>query len=401
MTDQKTEGLTTLQQYAIYATGLFTLSTSHMVAVVVPLWVLTMGPTALMMGIVLGSRAVLPLILSIHGGALMDRLGARLVMLICTVLGIAVSISYPMLPWLPAVVVLQLLGGMSENMAWIGGQTMVGQLLKGDPVHAGRLSFSTRLGGFIGPPLIGAAWDFIGVWGAFLLLASWMGILLACVLVLPKPVTTTPAPSIRIRDLMPRYRDYVSAFALLASPVLAVVMAVSMLRIGNVAIQNSFYVVYLNGIDLLGTQIGTLLAVSNGMAVFSTVMTGPFVRIIGNYWFLVITSVFAVGAMGVTPIAGTFVLLLLAAAVRGTAMGASQTVLISTTSKATHSDDQGKAVGLRSTANLFAHAILPPIMGAVIDLIGMDDSFLVICSVLIAGILIAGFLGRKTASIVK
>jgi len=130
-------------------------------------------------------------------------------------------------------------------------------------------------------------------------------------------------------------------------------------------------------------------------------MTGPFVRIIGNYWFLVITSVFAVGAMGVTPIAGTFVLLLLAAAVRGTAMGASQTVLISTTSKATHSDDQGKAVGLRSTANLFAHAILPPIMGAVIDLIGMDDSFLVICSVLIAGILIAGFLGRKTASIVK
>jgi predicted MFS family arabinose efflux permease len=278
---------------------------------------------------------------------------------------------------------------------------MVGQLLKGDPVHAGRLSFSTRLGGFIGPPLIGAAWDFIGVWGAFLLLASWMGILLACVLVLPKPVTTTPAPSIRIRDLMPRYRDYVSAFALLASPVLAVVMAVSMLRIGNVAIQNSFYVVYLNGIDLLGTQIGTLLAVSNGMAVFSTVMTGPFVRIIGNYWFLVITSVFAVGAMGVTPIAGTFVLLLLAAAVRGTAMGASQTVLISTTSKATHSDDQGKAVGLRSTANLFAHAILPPIMGAVIDLIGMDDSFLVICSVLIAGILIAGFLGRKTASIVK
>jgi predicted MFS family arabinose efflux permease len=267
-------------------------------------------------------------------------------------------------------------------------------------VHAGRLSFSTRLGGFIGPPLIGAAWDLTGVWGAFLLLAGWMGILLACVLVLPKPATAALAPAVRICDLLPLFRDYMAAFALLASPVLAVVMAVSMLRSGNVAIQNSFYVVYLHGIDLLGTQIGTLFAVSNGMAVFSTLMTGPFVRTIGNYWFLIITSILAVGAMGVTPIAGTFVLLLLAAAVRGTAIGASQTVLITTTSKATHSDDQGKAVGLRSTASLIVHAILPPIMGAIIDLIGMKDSFLVICSVLIAGILLAGIVGRKTASIV-
>jgi len=37
-------------------------------------------------------------------------------------------------------------------MGWNGAQTMIGEAMKGNPLYAGRLSFSLRIGHFAGPP---------------------------------------------------------------------------------------------------------------------------------------------------------------------------------------------------------------------------------------------------------
>ncbi|HEX9669461.1 MAG TPA: hypothetical protein VGC93_08260, partial [Thermoanaerobaculia bacterium] len=59
---------------AIYGSSLFADGATN---VVIPLWVLHLEPTPFAFGIVIGARALLPFLLSIHGGVLMDRLGAR------------------------------------------------------------------------------------------------------------------------------------------------------------------------------------------------------------------------------------------------------------------------------------------------------------------------------------
>ena len=60
---------------AIFAVGFFGLGFVPMMTVAVPLWALEIGATPFMIGLVLGARAALSVVLSIPGGALMDRLG--------------------------------------------------------------------------------------------------------------------------------------------------------------------------------------------------------------------------------------------------------------------------------------------------------------------------------------
>ena len=154
--------------------------------VIVPLWLLTLHPSALSFGIVIGARSFLPIFLSIHGGVLMDRLGVRRVMLFFALVGLALPVLYPMLPFVAVAVVLQLILGLTTTMSWVGAQTVAGQTTKGNPRFIGRLSFSNRFGAFAGPLLAGITWDTLGQWGGFGLMFFWSAMLLICALMLPK-----------------------------------------------------------------------------------------------------------------------------------------------------------------------------------------------------------------------
>ena len=85
----------------------------------------------------------------------MDRLGTRRVMLIFAVVNAAVPLLFPALPYIWAAIFLQTLAGLATSMGWMGAQTLIGQIMKGSAVHAGRLSLALRLGHLVGPPMIG------------------------------------------------------------------------------------------------------------------------------------------------------------------------------------------------------------------------------------------------------
>src|SRR5215470_4903270 len=160
-------------QGAVYGIGLFSTSIFHIGAVIVPLYAATMTSSPLMFGLVFSAAHLLPLFFSIHTGALMDRLGARRVMLVCTVIGAIVPLLYPAFPWIWALVFLQMFFGLSESMGWLGAQTMIGQLMYGKTQYAGRLSFIIRIGQLGAAPVTGVAWDLAGAWGAFGFMAVW------------------------------------------------------------------------------------------------------------------------------------------------------------------------------------------------------------------------------------
>ncbi len=389
-------------QGAVYACGMFNGPMYHIVSVIMPLWALMLDASPLMIGVVIGSRQVLPMLFAIHGGALMDRVGTRRILLFFGAVGMAAPILFPVFPWVAAAIVLQMISGLAESVNWIGAQALVGQAMKGHPVYAGRLSVALRMGNLSAPPLIGAAWDLLGPWGAFGFLSLWVGGGLIAALVLPAgagvPAEAGPRPRITWRDFVPRPSDYIAAFRLLAIPAILLVMATTVLRHSGTAIQGSFYVVYLEQIGITGTSIGLLLGVFGVVGAFGSLTPGPLGRFIPTHWLLIAATLGSIVFMAVTPLLGSFALLLIAIGLRGGVQGMSMTLMISITAQAAGADAQGKGVAVRITANRLTSMLVPMIMGAVVEAVGLENGFYIIGGVAAAAtLMIAHRVARSPA----
>jgi MFS family permease len=387
-------------EWAVYGIGMFSTTMFFMSSVVVPLWVVSLNPSPLMVGIVLGARQFLPLFFSIHAGALIDRLGPRRVMLFFAVLGMIIPILYPVMPWLTAVLVLQLFAGLSDSMGWLGAQTMVGKLLKGRTRYAGRLSVVIRFGHLGGPPLIGAVWDFGGPWPAFILMGVWGFGTVACALMLPVHRETEPEGALAtteaatparlsLGELMPRASDYLAALRMLSVPVIATGIMVGIaVHLGN-SLQTTFYVVYLDTIGISGTAIGVLFSAFSVCAAGGSLVASWLTRFVPPLWLLIIVVLFTSTMIAITPLLGTFVALFIAISLRGITNGIHQPLIITTVLRGADVANQGKAIGLRATANRVAAVSSPLIMGAVGEAFGIETGFYVIgvlVTLLLAGL---------------
>lgn len=374
---------------AVYASGLFSSTQTALIAVAVPLWLLYLDADPVMIGLALGSYNLLPFLFSVHGGALMDRLGARRVMMAFALMGAATPLLFPVLPFVWAVFVLQMIGGLASTMGWVGAQTLIGQLMKGSPRHAGRFTSIGVLGNLVGPPLAGAGWDFVGPWGAFGVLFAWTALQLLAVMALPpagRGEASDPDGRLKARDLRPELASYTAAFRLLALPMVFFVVMLSMMRLTGHSIQSSFYVVFLNGHGISGTAIGVLMATGAVAAAVGALAAAPLTRLMHSSWLLAVTSVLSVAAILATPLLGLYVFYLAAQVVRGASVGISTPLIISDMSLAV-GPDQGKAVGLRTMSNRLTSTVTPVAMGAVVAWVGLDASFLV------AGVAIAVLTG--------
>ncbi|MBO39200.1 MAG: hypothetical protein CMM75_08520 [Rhodospirillaceae bacterium] len=376
-------------QLAVYGSGMFANSMSNISGLIVPLWVSSFGASATLFGLVFGARHILPLLLSIHGGALMDRLGTRRVMLIFAVVNAAVPLLFPALPYIWAAIFLQTLAGLATSMGWMGAQTLIGQIMKGSAVHAGRLSLALRLGHLLGPPMIGFTWDTGGAWAAFIAMSIWGSFGFLSALALPGNTNETSQHSkITVSMLMPRLSDYLAAFRMLAISAVLFVAVITMMRNAGNVVQTGFYVVYLDEVfGLSGTLIGFLTSAAAIVGGIGSLSVGHLLRFCSAHWLLMATVTGSVIFICITPLLGTFVFLLIASALRGASLGISQPLMISILAKASGSKVQGTSVGLRNTANRLTGFIIPLLMGVLIDFVGLANGFYAI-GIIVVGLLI-------------
>jgi MFS family permease len=369
--------------FATYATGFFSLSLAPMTSLIVPLWALSIGATPGMIGIIVASRSVLPFFLSIHGGAMMDRLGTRRMLLIFTAVGAALTFLYPLSTWMGALIALQLVIGWAQGMGWIGAQIKIARLSVGNAVSAGRFSFFTTCGTFLGPLVAGATRDIFGPWGAFSLIGIWGICLFLASYALPATAERQPIP-LRWNELLPDPADYWRAFALMSIPAVAFIVGATFLRISALSVQGSFYTVYLQGIGLSGSLIGVLVGFESLIGGPSSLLSGVAVKAIRPHWLLLLSIGIATVAISITPLLGSFVPLLIAAGIFGMGVGMGFPLLLSILSEAADSKEQGLSVGLRTTANRLASIVVPVAMGFVIEFTGIKLGFYVIGAILLA-----------------
>jgi len=386
-------------QTPVYGAGMFASTVSDVVSIILPIWLAGTGASAATIGLVIGSKHILPILFAIHGGALMDKFGARWVMVVCLMMSVVTLPLFPVVGWLPAVVVLQMISGFGSSMGWLGAQTLFGQTLRSSHVYAGRFAFALRVGGFAGPPLAGLVWDNYGVMSGFGFLAVWaLGAVIAA-LFAPSPAgVTTPGRRVAFADLLPRASDYVAAFRLATIPAMTVVLMITVVRIAASSVQDSFYPLYLTTVGYSATQIGLLMTISAATAAASSLSIGWVTRFGSPMWILIISAGFSVIFVSITPLLPTFGALAFVAALRGLAMGVSQPLMMSMLIDAAGAGSQGKGAALRTTANRVAAGLTPVSMGAIAAGTGLATSFYVIGGVLmLVTIVIAIHVARRPA----
>ncbi|MEX2643312.1 MAG: MFS transporter [Acetobacterales bacterium] len=398
MSESSSQPIPLRVQGAVYASGYLATGMQNMAGLLIPLWlVLTFDPTPLMAGIILGARPLLPGLLSIHGGAMMDHLGAKRVMIFFALVGIAVHLLFPAAGWIWLVIVLQMISGLATTMSWMGAQTLIGQIMKGDATHAGRLGSASLLGNLTVPPIVGGAYDLFGSWGAFGVMSLWALLLLAAAMLLPAPSKNSEhAPDrMRARDFVPRLSSYIDSFALLAIPAIAIVVAVSVMRNTTYQIRGTFYVVYLESINLTGTEIGLLMSMAGLVGAVGALWIGRMTKFVKPIVLLFITVAGAVIFISIPPLTDVYWQLGVIAGCWGASVGMSMPLMFSIMSKAADARSQGKGVGIRITANRLSAAVLPVLMGAIAEVVGIENSFYVVGAAMLAALIAVIVVSRR------
>jgi MFS family permease len=376
--EQKREDLASL------SSGLFTNGAWDMLSVIVPLYAVAIGLTAAEIGIVVAARSVLPSVLSIHGGILVDLLGTRRVLMWVAAACMALPLLYPPSEWFGVLVALQLLLGLASSVSMAASQTWSMLASHGRIALLARYSVASRIGTFLGPVIVGAAWDLLGAWAAFACV-SLCGAGIAATAACAAPREKAPAPSGRAAGaLLPSWAEHKEAIALAVIPAVAFVLAASFLRNAPGAIQASLYVVYLADVGWSGTLIGALVGLSELFGVFGSLMAAPAERRLRADRLMLACIAASVMAIAVTPLIGAFFgLLVTASAVRGIAQGMSQPLMYSMLSRAAPSARHGTSVGLRNSVVRFASILTPAVMGVAAEAWGLAASFYFVGAVLL------------------
>jgi hypothetical protein len=264
-------------------------------------------------------------------------------------------------------------------MNWVGAQTLVGQVVRDNASLTWQVSFCNRLGHLVFPVIAGAMWDVFGPWGGFGVTLLSAVLFMGAALMLPrrngKPRDGGDRVSFRLRDMLPRLEDYTRTFTLLGIPLVAIAVTGSVLNIAGSAVYGSFFIAYMTEIGLTGTLIGVVFAALNLSGLAGTAGVNPLARRTGDVWLLNATVVGAIAAITVTPLLGAFLPLLAVSVVRGFMVGVSQPLMIMIPSKSVPPGSQGAVVGLRISINRLMQTVVPPVMGGVVTLVGLENSF--------------------------
>lgn len=383
-------------QGIVYGIAFFAGSQFLMISVIMPLWALELGASPFFIGLIVSSRQVLVITLSIHGGTLLDRFGPRRVIMCLGFAGAGLTLLFPLLPYLWATVMLQMATGFAEVTCWIGAQALTGGLLKGRPDYAGRMTAASRIGGFCGPILVGLVWETFGALVAFAFVATWVACFAIVAWCLPKVTDeSVPLPvETESRSVLPSLTDYATTFRLLLLPAVALVIATTFMRQAGSGIQSSFYVIWIKEIGFSASTIGFLIGVSNAVAAFAALATGPLARRIAADWLLIAVTILSVVAIAITPMLGSLLALSVAIGLRGVGQGLNLPLMLSIASRAVGPHLQGRVAALRLSFNKFGGAIVPFVMGAIAEVAGLEWSFYIVG---ITGVVALVFLGLWVA----
>lgn len=350
------------------------------------LYAIALGATPLTVGVLMSLYAALPMLLAVHAGRRIDRVGAAGPLLggsLAVTAGLLLPVAWPGLGTLYFAATLIGTGFLFYHVAL---NNAVGALAAPErrPESFAWLALGFSIGGFCGPLVAGFAIDGLGHRQAFLVLALFPAI---AALILWRrrrgmPAHAAPrtdAAGHRLADLL---RDARLRHAFIASAVLAMgwdlyafVAPLYGARIGLSA-------------SVIGIVMGAFSA-----ATFSVRLALPALARRVREWPMVVAAMLLAGlTYALFPLAQSVAPLLALSFMLGLGLGCAQPFIMSLLYAASPPGRQGEVIGVRTTMLGASTTVVPIAMGALGAALGLAPVFWAMALVLLAG---GGFASRR------
>ncbi|MDF9842046.1 MULTISPECIES: MFS transporter [unclassified Paenibacillus] len=359
-------------------------------------------------GAVMGLHALIPVVLAMPAGQVIDRIGPRksvmagaLIMLFsggCYIAGGTLDMLLPMM-------IGQLFNGTGSLLCWGALQASVGQIARagGDKKRSVHLlsnfAFINALAQFGGPALGGIFADTGGMVWVFLVFAVLSGIVLLLSPLLPgairltvrdcegegagivKPAGTRGKFSFGMRG------SYSSGIRLLRdNRPFGTAMLFNGLLFTLIDIQGTFLPVYLANMGYSPLHVGTLLSAGAVSSIVIRPLTGFFINRFGHRPMMM-GCLWAGGlCLGVLVFEPGYGMILGVMLVWGMCSGMNQPMALILVAHTVPADSQGMGMSLRTMANRVVQVVNPLAVGGVSAVVGLTNSFgfmalfLVVCS---------------------
>lgn len=358
----------------------------------VSLYALKLQATPFTVGVLMALYALLPMLLSVLAGRLIDRVGPRIPLL----WGNAMLLAGVLLPF-----VLPGLGTLFAAATIIGSGFMLSHMISNNLVGAfGKpedraanfswLSLGYSVSGSLGPLVAGFSIDWFGEVRAFAVMAVFAALALGVTLWRREDLVRHENPRLRPsgHSVMDLVRDRSLRSVLIVSGMLSMGWDLFTFVIP----------IHCSNIGLSASTTGVIMG-SFGVATFAVRLAMPSLSRRLKEW-QVITTAFVVS--GTAYLLFSFVtsatLMMSIAFLLGLGLGCSQPMVMSLLYAASPPGRQGEVVGIRTTVLNTSSTALPLIFGAVGSALGMGPVFWGIATCLLAGGYAAGRKARRARS---
>lgn len=342
------------------------------------LFALQLGASEATVGLLMSLFALLPTLLSVSAGRLIDRSGPRRPLAFALgSLTLAAALPFA-IPRLETLYVSASLLGLSFMYVHIAMNSVFGA--HGSPEQRA-LNFSWLALGFsisnsIGPLVAGYAIDGLGHARAFLVLAFFPAMALALLWYRKKPL---PRPE---HVPLPKRTGVLD---LLRIPGLRRTFWVSLILATGWDLYTFLIPLYGARIGLSAASIGVILS-TFAVATFTVRLVMPILIKRVRQWVVIGTAMGVSGSCYLLfPFAAAVPALLLLSFVLGLGLGSAQPVIMSLLYEASPPGRQGEAVGLRTSLLNGSHTLIPLASGAASAAVGVAPVFWLLAAALLGG----------------
>ena len=342
------------------------------------LFALELGASEAVVGVLMSLFALLPMLLSIGAGRLIDRVGPQRPLAVSLAV-LALSAALPFaFPRLETLYLSATLVGVSFMYVHIAMNSVFGA--HGSPeqraVNFSWLALGFAISNSIGPLVAGYAIDGFGHASAFLVLACFPVVALLLLWrrkrPLPRPEHVPLGKRARVLDL-------------LRIPGLRHTFWVSLLLATGWDLFTFLIPLYGTRLGLSAAAIGVILA-TFAVATLTVRIAMPVLVKKLKQWVIIFAALAISGSCYLLfPFAQSVSLLMLLSFVLGLGLGSAQPVIMSLLYAASPPGRQGEAVGLRTSLLNGSHTLIPLASGAASAALGMAPVFWALAAALLGG----------------
>ncbi len=354
----------------LYSTAL------HGTRPIVSLYADSLGSSIIVIGILVSSFALIPMLMAISIGKWLDRYGAKKISSIGAI-GMLLALCIPsLIPNLTTLFLSQIIFGLSHLFVLVALQKTVGNLPGNRDKLIATFSLTGSFGELLGPLISGFTYEYFGFQHTFFFAAIFVLISLVLTIFTKKKdwgktsiSTTKQSPSwLLLKNINLRKALIVSGLVLFSKDVFV-----------------AYFPIYAHGMGMNASEIGITLSLMAGMSIVIRLLQFYLVSKFGRSIILTTTLLISGIAYLILPLTELPLLLTFIAIVLGGGLGLGQPLSLVFVLNVSPLQRQGEVLGMRLTFNRGSQFVAPFLFGGIGSLAGLSSIFLMSGSILLAG----------------